>query len=76
MTRTTLLIPDPLFRALKRRAAEQGRTLSSVVAECLRKGLADGAEPRDLPPLPTFSAGRPRVDLTNREALYNAMEDE
>jgi hypothetical protein len=72
--KTTLLIPDPLFRRLKRRALESGETLSSLVAEILRKGLAETPKPSRLPPLPTFDMGRASVDVADRNALYEAME--
>jgi len=72
--KTTLLIPDPLFRRLKRRAMESGDTLSDLVAELLRKGLAENPRPRRLPPLPTFDMGKARVDVADRKALYEAME--
>jgi hypothetical protein len=71
--KTTLIIPDPLVRALKRRAAERGTTLSAVVAEALRRGLEELPE-TELPPLPSYPLGRPRVDVADRDALYRAME--
>ena len=39
--KTTLIIPDPVFRDLKRHAAERGETLSALVTECLRQGLRE-----------------------------------
>lgn len=71
--KTTLIIPDHLMRALKRRAAQRGETLSAVVAEALRKGL-ETARPRNPSPLPVHRMGRPRVDVADRDALYRAME--
>lgn len=71
--KTTLVLPDNLVRTIKRRAAERGTTLSQIVAEALTRGLA--AEPaRDLAPLPTHRMGKPRVDVADRNALYDAME--
>ncbi len=71
--RTTLILPDSLVRALKRRAADRGTTLSAVVAEALRRGLE--AEPAEaLPPLPTYALGVPRVDLADRKALHDLMD--
>ena len=72
--KTTLLIPDPLFRQLKQRALESGETLSALVAELLRKGLTETPKPRRGPPLPTFDMGLAKVDVANRDALYEAME--
>jgi hypothetical protein len=74
--KTTLIIPDPLMRELKRRAAERGVTLSSVVAEALRRGLIEpGSRPAPAP-LPTFRMGRPLVDVSDRDALFRAMEED
>jgi hypothetical protein len=72
--KTTLIIPDSLVRALKRRAAERGTTLSAVVAEVLRRGLESSPE-GELPELPTYRMGRPKVDIADRDALYRAMEE-
>lgn len=71
--RTTLVLPDHLMRTIKRRAAERGTTLSQVVAEALTRGLEAAPVP-DLPPLPTHRMGRPRVDVADRNALYDAMD--
>ena len=73
--KTTLILPDNLVRMLKRRAAERGTTLSAVVAEALRRGL-ESPGPTDLPPLPTYPMGVPKMDIADRDALYRAMEGE
>lgn len=72
--KTTLMIPDHVFRELKRRAARQGETLSAVVAEALRRGLAEPEGAAEPAPLPVFRMGRPKVDLADRDALYRAMD--
>lgn len=72
--KTTLIIPDHLGRELKRRAARRGETLSAVVAEVLRRGLAEPKGRGELPPLPSHRMGRPTVDVADRDALYRAME--
>lgn len=74
--KTTLILPDPLVAALKHRAAERDTSLSALVTELLRKGLDGPAPATPLEPLPTFRAGRPLVDLNDRDALYRAMEEE
>ena len=72
--KTTLVLPDNLVRTLKRRAAERGTTLSQVVAEALTRGLE--TEPaQDVVPLQTHRMGKPRVDLADRNALNDAMDD-
>jgi Ribbon-helix-helix protein, copG family len=73
--KTTLIIPDPLLRRLKREAARQRTTVSALVERALRLLLEEEEAPsRTLAPLPRFHGGRPRVDVANREALYEAME--
>lgn len=42
--KTTIEIPDPLFRKAKARAAERGQTLKEFVAEALQARLAGAAE--------------------------------
>jgi hypothetical protein len=37
--RTTLDLPDPLFKHLKTRAAQEGRTLRDLVVALVEKGL-------------------------------------
>jgi hypothetical protein len=41
--KTTIEIPDPLFRKAKSKAAERGQTLKEFVAEALREKLAPKA---------------------------------
>jgi hypothetical protein len=74
--KTTLTIPDPVFRDLKRHAAKRGTTMSELAAELLRKGLSERPKPAQLPPLPSFDMGREKVNFADREALYDAMESE
>lgn len=74
--RTTLVIDDTLFRELKRRAAEQRRTLSDVTQDALRRGLAAPISRRRRKParLPAFAMGAPRVDLADRSRLYDVLD--
>jgi hypothetical protein len=73
--KTTLIIPDRIFRELKRRAARYRRTLSEVVAETLLRGLDESDAARSEPaPLPVHDMGAPRADVADRDALYRAME--
>jgi hypothetical protein len=44
--KTTLEIPDPLFRKAKSKAAERGQSLKQLVTEALQEKLADGAAGR------------------------------
>ena len=73
--RTTLNLPDALADEAKRRAAEEGRTLTSLVEEGLRLVL-------DLPrrshgvELPSHGTGngRVRVDVLDRNGLWEALD--
>ena len=78
MTRTTLLIDDALFRELKKRAAEERRTLTDVTQEVLRLGLEQGRARRRRPrlKLASFAMGRPRVNLADRDRLYDVLDGE
>ena len=50
--KTTLPLPDELYREIKASAALSGRSITSIVEESLRRFLADAATVEDLPPLP------------------------
>lgn len=76
MKRTTLVLDEIQFSELKKLAAAERRTLSSLTEELLRLGLAARRKRRrrKLAPLPTWNMGKPKVDLADRNALYDAME--
>lgn len=75
--KTTLIIPDTLMKTLKKIAAETGQTLSDVVAGTLQRGLENQKHKRPLSPLPTYDmGGKAKVDISDRDALYRAMEGE
>lgn len=73
--KTTLVVDDGVMRALKQRAAREGRTMSELVEAALRSFLAERAKPRALPPLPVFSS-EILVNIDDRDELYRAMEEE
>ncbi|MGH9071265.1 MAG: CopG family transcriptional regulator [Acidimicrobiales bacterium] len=76
--RTTINLPDGLAEAAKRRAADEGRTFTSVVEEGLRAVLAAQPEDRGVPELPSY--GTPQggflIDLTDRSAIWEALDAE
>lgn len=72
--KTTLNIDDQLMRRLKREAAKQRTTMSALVETALRQLLAPPPAPRELPPLPVYHLGGALVDVANRDALHDAME--
>lgn len=81
--KTTLELPDELLRAAKIRAANEGRRLKDVVADLLRRGLAE--EPKGservqrkvrLPLVRCAHDARPELEMTpNRIADVLARED-
>ena len=73
--KTTLNIDDRVMAELKREAARQGRTMSDLVETALRLLLRSPRRETALPALPVFHSGGTLVDVSNREALYTAMED-
>lgn len=73
--RTTLVLPDAVYRELKRRAAERDETLSGLVTEYVRRGLEEETgEAEDLDPLPSYPLGAPEVDVADRDALQRAYD--
>jgi hypothetical protein len=76
--RTTLNLDDELMRAVKRRAAEIGSTMTEIFEQALREHLRGNTE-RDQPFVFHWVTvkGRalPGVDITDRDALYEQMED-
>lgn len=72
--KTTLNIDDKVMEQLKREAAKQRRTMSELVESALRLLFQNTKTPKALSPLPSFKSGGYLVDITDREALYQAME--
>ena len=74
--KTTLNIDDQVMIKLKREAARQNKTMSELVETALRMLLKSKGKQRGaLPKLPTFDGGAARVDVNDREALYQVMEN-
>ncbi len=75
MARTTLTIDDHLFRELKRKAAEEGRTFQSLANDYLRRSLQSRRPERYRLKLRGWKANeQPGVDLLNRDALFDLMD--
>ena len=72
--KTTLNISAITMGQLKREAAKQGRTMSDLVETALRTMFQSRGRNKKLPPLPEFSTGGARVNVANRDALYEVME--
>ena len=74
--KTTLEIPDHLFRELKERAARDGTTMSELVEAALRTLLDERPARKELPPLPTFDGGGFLVNIDNRAELYAVLDED
>lgn len=72
--KTTLNIDDSVMAQLKREAIRQKRTMSELVETALRGLFQPTRKKNRLAPLPTFHGGGALVDISDREALYQAME--
>jgi hypothetical protein len=75
--RTTVTIDDSLYRTVKARAAQAGRTVSAVIEDAIRASLdrgRPGAEPEELP-VYGGSGVQPGVDLTSDAALRDRMDE-
>lgn len=77
--RTTVRLPDDLLRRAKRKAAEEGRTLTALIEDGLRHVVAnDTKPPRQRRVLPRVSKAKggllPGIDIT-RFSDIQAMDD-
>ena len=77
--RTTVTLDDHLYAQARVRAAEDGRSVGSVIEEALRAYLmqAAAAPSIDLPPLPTFDGGGvlPGIDLDDMSSVYELLDE-
>lgn len=74
--KTTLNLNDELLREAKKRAADEGTTLTHVVEQGLRAVLNDEEPPAEpyVFSFPTVDGGELMVDPADRDALYDLME--
>lgn len=74
--RTTVDINDVLFRAAKRKAAEQGTSLRDLIEAALRQHLGKSKAAAGYTLRWQTERGRlqPGVDLTDRDALFDIMD--
>lgn len=74
MKRTTLTIDEQLLRQLKKRAAEEGRTLQSVTNDLLRQALATRRRTTYRLRLRGWNAAMlPGVNILDRDALFDLL---
>ncbi len=70
-------LPDALMDRLRARAADSGRTATSLMVEALRRYLDEPENPAIDAPLPEYGSPDQEflVDLTDREAVWAALDD-
>jgi hypothetical protein len=76
--KTTIDIDDRLLAAAKRHAAAHGTTLKAFVEEALRSRLVPATRRRERfrLDLPTVAGvAPPSVDVADRRALYDLLDD-
>ncbi|MGZ8939687.1 MAG: hypothetical protein ACXW32_10795 [Limisphaerales bacterium] len=78
MKRTTVRLPNDLIRRAKRRSAETGRTLTSLLEDGLKTVLAETTAPTRKPirlPISKATGGTlPGVDLNRSADLEDRMQ--
>ena len=77
--RTTVRLPEDLLRRAKRKASEEGRTLTSLIEEGLRQVITEARPKRSskrlLPRISKAKGGLlPGVDLTSFSAFEEAED--
>jgi hypothetical protein len=74
--KTTLVLDDALVAQVRQQAKERGVSMSSIVEEAIFRMLTEkpaaGHPPLDLP---SFNSGGYLVDITDRNAMYDALDD-
>ena len=76
MRRTTMALNELLVDRVRDIANREERTFQDVANELLRLGLEVRKTRTDAEPLPAFETGGARLDVADRDALYDLMEGE
>lgn len=73
--KTTVNLDEHLLREAKKQAVEDGTTLGRLIEEALRGVLTArrGLQPNEVRWV-VVDGGPPRVDIADRDALYEFME--
>jgi plasmid stability protein len=75
MRRTTLTLDEQIFRALKKKSADEGRSFQAVTNDLLRQALAGRRHAHYELRLQGWKAvERAGVDLMDRDALFDLMD--
>jgi hypothetical protein len=74
--KTTLIIDDRVMVRLREEAVRRGETISTLVESALRLLLEPSSTTiGELPSLPSFDGGGALVNIADRDALYEVMEE-
>ncbi len=72
--RTTINLPEGLGEEAKRYAAQRGCTFTALVVEGLQLVVHGSAERGPRRELPSYGSGHLLVDLTDKEAVGEALD--
>ncbi len=74
--KTTLNIDDKVMKKLREESAKRNTTISELVESALRILLEPKNDTKSkIKTLPKYTLGKASVDISNRDMLYNLMED-
>lgn len=80
--RTTLNLPDALVEAAKRRAADEGTTLTGLIEQGLRRVLAEASTATEPHDVTVFAPGgadgeaRMLIDPADKAALVQVLDED
>lgn len=71
--RTTIDIPDPLYRRIKARAAHEGRSARTLILLAVEQSLATPANRGHRVALPVVSSKKPRALRLDNARIYDVI---
>jgi hypothetical protein len=76
--RTTLTLEPDVENLLREAMYRQGKSMKQALNDAVRQGLAPASSAGKTPAFkfPSFSMGRPLIDLTKANALAGELEDQ
>lgn len=74
MPRTTVDIDSSVLKELKEKAAREGKSLGQVISEVAAAALSRTPAPRPEPFAWTSRSMGARVDISDKDALYRALD--
>lgn len=74
--RTTLDLDPTVLSELRNRSKQEGKSMGQLVSELLIEPLAAGQAPPRVPvELTSWPAGRPRINLEDKERLWQVLAE-